>query len=225
MARALSDRVVIVTGASGALGSRLARGLADAGARVVATGREAARLDEVGAARTVAGDLCDEALHEQVVKTAVDDLGRLDGIVNAAGVVGFGPLQDASVEAIRQLFEVNAIAPLLLVRRCLPHLDGGFVANVSAVVADLPTAGMAAYSASKAALTAADAALAREVRRRDIRVLDVRPPHTETGLAQRPIEGKAPRLPQGLEPDDVVRTILEAIVDDRRDLPADAFGG
>jgi short-subunit dehydrogenase len=82
---------------------------------------------------------------------------------------------------------------------------------------------MAAYSAAKAGLTAFDAALATELRRRRIRVLDVRPPHTETGLATRPVAGEAPRLPQGLDPDAVAERVVRALADDERDLPSTAF--
>ena len=83
---------------------------------------------------------------------------------------------------------------------------------------------MATYAATKAALTAADVALARELRRIGIRVLDVRPPHTETGLAERPLHGTAPGLPAGLEPAAVARAIADAIDDPRqRELASSGF--
>jgi cyclic-di-GMP-binding biofilm dispersal mediator protein len=95
---------------------------------------------------------------------------------------------------------------------------------VSAVVAELPTKSMAAYTAAKAGLTAFDKAAAAELRRRQIRVLDIRPTHTETGLADRPIAGTAPTLPQGNQPERVAERIVAAIIDDEKDLPASAFG-
>jgi cyclic-di-GMP-binding biofilm dispersal mediator protein len=82
---------------------------------------------------------------------------------------------------------------------------------------------MAAYGASKAALMAFDAGLAREARRTGVRVIDARPPHTETGLADHPIAGTAPRLPTGLDPDAVAERIVQAIADGETDLPSDAF--
>jgi cyclic-di-GMP-binding biofilm dispersal mediator protein len=84
---------------------------------------------------------------------------------------------------------------------------------------------MTPYAAAKAALSAADAALVRELRRMKVSVIDVRPPHTETGLATRPIAGEAPRLPQGLEPQTVARRIVQAIEDGQLDVPAEDFGG
>ena len=82
---------------------------------------------------------------------------------------------------------------------------------------------MAAYSASKAALTAYDAAAGRELRRAGIRLVDARPPHTETGLAERPLAGTAPRLPPGLDPDTVAARVIAALLDDERDLPSTSF--
>lgn len=82
---------------------------------------------------------------------------------------------------------------------------------------------MACYSATKAALTAFDQALARELRRRRVDVIDIRPPHTETGLANRPLAGKAPRLPEGLAPDAVAVTVVEAIRAGARELASSDF--
>ena len=69
-----------------------------------------------------------------------------------------------------------------------------------------------------------DEALAREARRAKVRVIDARPPHTETGLADRAIEGQAPRMPEGLPPETVAKVIAEAIDGDVTDLPSRAFG-
>ena len=75
-----------------------------------------------------------------------------------------------------------------------------------------------------AAVQSFDQALTREARRKKIRVIDARPPHTETGLAGRAIEGEAPRMPEGLAPIDVARVICDAIDGDATDLASSAFG-
>lgn len=213
-AHPLSGSVVAVVGASGALGSRLARGAAERGAHVVLVGRDRVRLRRVveGAA-VVVGDVVDATLGDRVVAEATERHGGLDGVVNAAGVVAFGDLVDTDDDVIQELFLTNVLGPLFLLRRVLPALTErrGFVAQLSAVVAEQPQPGMASYSASKAALTAADRALARELRRSGVDVIDVRPPHTETGLAGRPLAGQAPRLPPGLDPDAVARRVLDVI--------------
>ena len=125
---------------------------------------------------------------------------------------------------------MNALGPMRLMRAAVQPLRQSaqagrdpFFLTVSAVVAEQPMAGMAAYSASKAALTAYDAAAAREWRREGIRVIDARPPHTETGLATRPIHGQAPRLPQGLTPQQVADRIVAALEGTDKDLPSSAF--
>lgn len=225
--RTLDGAVVAVVGASGVLGSLIARELATRGARLVLVGRQESRLRAVGleeAVRVVA-DLTDATAGDRVVDTARTAYGRLDGVVNAAGVVAFGPLVDTEDAVIEELFMTNVIGPLWLVRRVVPLLaeSGGFVCNVSAVVAEQPLPGMTAYAATKAALSATDAALVRELRRMKVAVLDARPPHTETGLAERPLSGASPRLPQGLAPETVARRIVRAIEEGQSDLAAADF--
>jgi cyclic-di-GMP-binding biofilm dispersal mediator protein len=212
----LAGSSVIVTGATGGLGSALATALAGRGARLTLNARHADRLTEVAATLPVAPD--------DVATVAVAAHDGLDGVVNAAGAVAFGPLAETDDDVLEALFAVNVLAPLRTVRAALPHLGGGFVVNLSAVVAEQPVAGMVAYSATKGALTAADTALARELRRDRVHVLDARPPHTETGLAGRPIAGTTPRLPTGLDPAAVAATIVDALASGRRAVPSEDFG-
>jgi cyclic-di-GMP-binding biofilm dispersal mediator protein len=227
----LLDRSVLVVGATGGLGAPLSRRLAAEGARLTVLGRDADRLEGLGLdAAVVTGDLRDADTAARAVAAAVSAHGRLDGLVIASGVVAFGPVGDVPDDVLVDLFLINTLAPIRLVQAALPHLVASgaegrapFVVTLSAVVAEQPTAGMAAYSASKAAITAYDAAAARELRRAGIRLVDACPPHTETGLADRPIAGSAPRLPQGLAPDAVAARVVAAIVGDEKDLPSSAF--
>ncbi len=219
----LADRVIGVVGASGGLGAPISHQLVARGARVVMAARHEQGLQDLGLdGPTVRLDLRDASAGDALVAAAVNAYGHLDGVVNAAGIVAFGDLLDTDDVIIEELFLTNVMGPLWLLRRCLPQLiaNGGVVANISAVVAEQPLPGMAAYSASKAALTAADAALGRELRRKGVRVLDVRPPHTETGLATRPLAGDAPRMPRGLDPEHVATLIVDALDVDRSDADA-----
>ena len=195
------------------------------------SGRSSDRLsalaDELDGAvvEVVPGDLIEPDFPRQLVERAQTTPGGLTGVVFAAGVVAFGEIGTLDDDVLDQLMLVNLLAPIRLIRAASGVLPaGGFLAVVSAVVAELPTKSMAAYSAAKAGLTAFDKAAAAELRRRQIRVLDVRPTHTETGLADRPIAGKSPALPQGNQPQRVAERIVQAIVDDERDLSASAFG-
>jgi len=155
---------------------------------------------------------------------AAADAAPLTGVVNAAGVVAFGTVEQLDDDTLDEVLLLDLVAPIRLARAALEVLpEGGFIVQVSAVVAEKPMPGMAAYGAAKAGLTAFDAALATELRRRRIRVLDVRPPHTETGLATRPVAGEAPRLPEGLAPEAVAERLIRALVGDERDVPSAAF--
>ncbi len=226
-----TDPVVAVVGATGGLGSALSRELARRGARLVLTGRNPATLqelsDELPGSASAVLDLHDPDAGDLLVATATAAFGRLDVLVNAAGIVAFGTLADTPDIVIEELFLTNVVGPLWLLRRCLPLLQAsqGTVVQLSAVVAEQPLPGMAAYSATKAALSAADAALARELRRVGVRVLDVRPPHTNTGLHERPLHGSPPRLSQGLDPQEVARVIADALGEPKRlQLAAADFG-
>lgn len=225
----LSDAVVAVIGASGALGTIISHELAQRGAKVLLVGRSEERLREVGleGATIVEADLTDATAGDSVVQAARDNHGGLDGVINAAGVVAFGNLADTDDAIIEELFMTNVIGPLWLMRRVTPLLieSKGFVVNISAVVAEKPMAGMATYSATKAALTAADHAMGRELRKSGIDVYDVRPPHTETGLVNRALVGQAPKLPEGLAPEVTARRIVDAIEAGQFDVAASEFSG
>jgi cyclic-di-GMP-binding biofilm dispersal mediator protein len=224
----LDGAAVLVLGATGGLGSRIARDLAGRGALLTLSGRDPDRLGalDVPGPRFTA-DLARAVDCAAIVDAAVREHGRLDGVVNAAGVVAFGPLADTPVEVVEQVIAVDLLGPLRVMAAALLHLAasdrGGFVVNLSGLVAEVPTAGMVAYSAAKAGLAAGGAALAREVRRAGVTVIDVRPPHTATGLTGRTLAGDPPRLPDGLDPDAVAARVVEAIVAREREVPGAAF--
>lgn len=220
MSRELNGQHVVVVGATGVLGGAIAKHLAQRGARVSAIVRDHARLDGASVSQYALADVT----NHEALKTAIASVAPFDGFINAAGVVAFGNLADLDDATLAKLFAVNATAPVVMLRECATHLvDGGFIVNISGVVATQPVGGMAAYSASKAAAWAAIVAASREFRRRRVDVIDARPPHTETGLATRAIAGVAPKMPLGLDPDAVARRIVDAIVARERDIPTEAF--
>lgn len=223
----LTDAVVLVVGASGGLGSRISSQLEAAGARVIRAARGPASLQGPDA---FIADLTDEQGAASVVAAAVSAAGRLDGVVIAAGSVAFGPATEVSDAALGELFAINALAPIRLIRAAAPHLavsskEGRepFIVTISGVVSEAPSAGLAAYSASKTALSGFVQAATRELRRAGIRIVDARPGHTETGLSTRPLEGVAPAFAAGLDPDVVAARIVTAIVENEKDLPSSAF--
>ena len=146
-------------------------------------------------------------------------------MVNAAGVVAFGDVADLDSDIVEELFLTNTFAPMFIAQAALPVMaEGGTIASISGVIAEQNMPGMAPYGASKAALRSFNEGFAREARRKKVRVLDIRPPHTETGLVDRAIAGNSPKFPQGLAPDAVANTIVEALADDSvKDVPAEDF--
>lgn len=221
----LSGKRFLVAGASGQLGGRLARALAACGARVMVAGRDEGRLRAIATELESPGvrlDVTDPDSCAQAVAAAADELGGLDGVVVATGAVAFGRAGELPRASEEELMRVNATGAISLLGAALPVLKpGGAIVALSAVVAEYPTARMAAYSASKAALSAYLSALRRE-RRRDLAVvLDVRPGHMETGFAGRPLAGEAPPLPEPEDPEALVEAVIDAIIAERRELRYD----
>jgi len=205
----------VVLGATGGFGAEIARSLATAGATLAVHGRDPARLQAISAevgGHPIAGDLTEPGVPDAVVDEAAQALGGLDVVVMSAGAVAFGPVAALDEDVLRRVVDLDLIAPILVARAATRHLQkDGVIAQVSAVVADQPMAGLAAYSAAKAGLTAFDTAFRREMRRQGVRVLDARPPHMETGLATRPIAGEAPGLAQGRDPREVADELVAVI--------------
>ena len=221
---------ILVVGSTGVLGQALTRRLAAGGARLALTGRRpdalAAIAAEAGAEHSFVLDLLDVDDCARVVRAAAEGLGGLDALVVASGVAAFGPAREEEDAMVEELFAVNTLGPMAVVRAALAQLSpGAGIAVLTAVLADAPTAGMAAYSASKAALSAYLTALRREVRRDGITVLDVRPPHLETGLAGRALMGVPPRMPRGADIDQLLDLVVAGLTGGSSELVADPRAG
>ena len=228
----LRGKNILVLGGSGALGSLLTSKLSAAGAQVMATttsNERGAHIPSVASPRLLL-DLERPDSIDVLVNYLIQSNAQIDGIVNATGVVAFGPASEISPATLAKLAAVNFTGPVAVISGLLPALKKSaaagnepFIVNISGVVAESPMAGLAAYSASKAGLWAFDQALAREVRKDGIRVIDARPGHTETGLATRAIAGTSPAFPTGMTPESVAERIVAAILGGESDLPSTAF--
>ncbi|MCM3516684.1 SDR family oxidoreductase [Nocardioides sp. P86] len=221
----LSGARALVVGASGVLGAGIARALVERGATVSVAGRDAGRLAPVAqdcGTEPLVLDLVDTDACREVVGAAADAMGGLDLLVVATGVAGFGPATEADPAVVEELFAVNTLGPMALVRAAAGRFeDGGTVAVLSAILAELPTNQMAEYSATKAALSTWLTVLRRE-NRRAFTVLDVRPPHLDTGLAERSLAGEPPKLPAPLPGQVVVDTVVEALASGATEVVWDA---
>lgn len=220
----------LVVGATGVVGGAMVRSLGARGARLVLTGRDADRLSaaaaDTGAVATYELDVLDVQACRTVVGWAARDLGGLDAVVVAHGIAAFGAASDLDDAVAEELLAVNTLGVMALTRGALDQLgEGGVLCVVTAVLADMPMAGMAAYSASKAATSAYLTAVRREVRRSGVHVLDVRPPHMDTGLVDRAVAGQPPPLPAGHDLDDVIEHMVRGIEQGKRELVVDVRGG
>ena len=221
----LDGASVLLLGATGGLGGAIGRELAGRGAELTLVARDQARLEQLDLpGARVALDLRSPDACAAAVRAAVDHGGKLDIVINAVGVVAFGDVGSLSTDVMEELFMTNTFIPIMIAHEAVANLSsGGVIVNLSGVIAEQNLPGMAAYGASKAAVRSFDEALAREGRRQGVRVIDARPPHTETGLAGRAIAGTAPKMGVGLDPALVARIVCDAIESGATDLPSSAF--
>jgi cyclic-di-GMP-binding biofilm dispersal mediator protein len=202
---------VLLCGATGGIGTALALELHSRGAALTLAARNASRLASlpVPGARIV-GDLRSAEACTQAVNLAASQTGGLNVLINAVGVVAFGSTAELPTDEMEDLLQTNALVPMMLAGRALTVLrPGGAIVNISGVIAEQNLPGISAYGASKAAVRAFDQALAREARHSKVRVIDARPPHIDTGLAGRPIAGRAPALGEGIAPEHVASVICD----------------
>jgi len=179
------NKVVLVTGATSGIGRACVLALADEGARVVAAGRRRERLvglaaeasDEGAEILTVEGDVRDEAVCARWIQAAVDRFGGLDGLVNAAGVLGNGSVQDTTTEEWDRIMDTNLRSVFLCTRAAAPELikNRGAVVNLSSVASIRPYANLDAYCVSKAALDMLTRCAALDLAPHGVRVNAVNP--------------------------------------------------
>jgi 2-deoxy-D-gluconate 3-dehydrogenase len=184
MTAGLDGKVALVTGASRGLGAEMAVGLARSGAIVVAAARSAAQL-AVLAGRTpdriiaLHFDAGDPASAESLVDRAVAVAGRLDIVVNNAGIAPAGDILEQDPALWRRVMEVNVIAPMMIARTAARQMiaqgTGGKIINIASGTGVRGKPGLVAYSASKGALTRMTEAMAAELARHNIQVNCIAP--------------------------------------------------
>ena len=213
------QKIALVTGGTGGLGGLIAAELRARGCIVTTVSRS-----NSSDTAHISADLRSPEAISDVMNTIVERHGALDIVINAMGVVAFGPLDATSIDTIEELFLTNTFAHIFLMKEALKCArQGSVLVGISGVIAEQNLPGMATYGASKAAVRSFNEALTREARRSGVRVIDARPPHTETGLASRAIAGDPPKMPAGLAPIKVAQRIVQAIADGETELPSASF--
>jgi NAD(P)-dependent dehydrogenase (short-subunit alcohol dehydrogenase family) len=181
---------VLITGCSSGIGRETARVFLDDGWEVYATARNPADVQTLGDAgcNIASLDVTEQDDVERVVERIVDEHGRIDCLVNNAGYGQLGPVEDVTVEAVEDQFEVNVFGPHRLVREVLPHMrqrQTGTIVNVSSVAGRIAAPGMGVYSGSKFAMEGISDALRPEVSEYGIDVVLVEPGPVDTAFSER----------------------------------------
>jgi len=195
-ARDLDGRIAIVTGAGSGIGRATAALLAEAGARVVAVDIDGEAVATTAAAITDRGrsassasvDVRDAAAVDQFVSGVASRCGRIDVLANVAGVMHTAPIVDLTDDDLDAVLATNVKGPFHLARAVVPHMvarRAGSIVNVASAAIDVPTRGLFAYAASKAALVQLTRVLAVEVGPDGIRVNAVAPGWVPTGMTGR----------------------------------------
>jgi len=199
MTERLDGTVALVTGASSGIGHATARALASNGAAVALVARRKERLDELaatiekdgGRALAVEADITEKAQAQGAVEKTVSDLGRLDTVVNNAGVMLLGPAESAPIEEWERMVALNVSGLLYVSHAALPHLlkaaeDGARevadLVNISSVAGRVARGGAGVYNLTKFGVTAFTEALRQEVGGRHVRISVVEPGAVATEL-------------------------------------------
>jgi 3-hydroxy acid dehydrogenase / malonic semialdehyde reductase len=212
----LDGKTAIVTGASSGIGAATARTLAQAGVRVAGGAR---RVDRLATEIAVELDVTDPGSCERFVQRAVEDLGGIDILVNAAGLaLGRDPFDRSSEEDEEIVLETNVQGLVRMTRLCLPHLrDGGHLVNIGSVAGRQAYPDGALYVTSKFAVRGFTYALREDLLGRPIRITTVDPGLVETDFSLvrfRGDEEKAHSVYRGVEamtPADIAECVLFAL--------------
>jgi NADP-dependent 3-hydroxy acid dehydrogenase YdfG len=239
MADSLDGTVALVTGASSGIGQATAATLAARGAAVALVARRTDRLEELaasiekdgGTALTITADVTDQSQAEQAVATTVEKLGRLDTVINNAGVMLLGPAVGAPLEEWDRMVDLNVKGLLYVAHAAIPHLlsaaesgprEVADLVNISSVAGRVARSGSGVYNATKHAVGAFSEALRQEVATRHLRVSLVEPGAvaTELGSHNRPeIQEAMNQRFGGVErmvPEDIAETIEFIVTRPRR---------
>jgi 3-oxoacyl-[acyl-carrier protein] reductase len=187
----LANQVAVVTGASKGIGAAIAQSLAAAGASVVvnyASSKEGAEkivakiVAQGGKAIAIKADVSKQAEVEKLFAETKRVYGRLDVLVNNAGIYAFGPIEAVTEEFFRKYFDVNVLGLLLTIKESLKLFgpEGGSIVNISSAVTRITPAYSSVYTATKGAVDAITGSLAKELAARKIRVNAILPGMIET---------------------------------------------
>jgi NADP-dependent 3-hydroxy acid dehydrogenase YdfG len=229
MAENLTNKVAIVTGASSGIGEATAIALAAEGTKVVAVARRSDRLDALaekiraqgGTLHPITANVADEAQIRDVVAKTQEQFGRIDSLINNAGVMLLGPIDGANTEDWRRMIDVNLLGLMYATHAVLPIMKSqqtGHIINVSSVAGRTISPFGAVYCATKFAVGAFSESLRQQVFKDNIRVTIVEPGLVATELAQHITHAESKSMAENvygsirtLDSEDIANAIVYAL--------------
>jgi NADP-dependent 3-hydroxy acid dehydrogenase YdfG len=244
---ALDGTVALVTGASSGIGDATARRLAEHGASVVVVARRKDRLDTLvaeieaagGTASAVEADITDPDQADRAVQSAVDRFGRLDILINNAGLMLLGPVVGADVAEWERMIAINQNGLLYVTHAALPHLLAAAqdelrgvadIVNISSIAGRQAWANFGVYNMTKFGVNGFTEALRQEVTKKHVRVGVLEPGAVATELVshnneqiQADLASDADRIPEPLEPEDIADATTYMVTRPRRSSVAELW--
>ena len=222
--------VALVTGATGGIGAATAHALSLAGFEVVGTSRKTVSTTPTGVSTMIVLDVANDDSVSAAVAEVIDRYGRIDLLVNNAGVGSTGAAEDSSILQDQHALDINVVGSIRMMKAVLPHMrtqGSGRIVNISSIVGFIPLPYMAIYAASKHAIEGYSWSVDHEVREFGIRVVAVEPPWVKTGFDVNAIAPDNPKaaydgrrktaeqvisagVKDGADPADVAKVIVTA---------------
>jgi NADP-dependent 3-hydroxy acid dehydrogenase YdfG len=235
----VSEKVVIITGASAGIGEATARRFAAAGAKVVLVARSAEKLaalaEELGRLQQTAwpapADMRDRAAVDRMAEQVVQRHGRIDILINNAGQAAAGTVAEVRLEDFRSILELNVFGVLYGIQAVVPVMrrgGGGVILNVSSMVTKMHIPGLAAYAATKSALNMLSETARVELAADHIRVITVYPRLTATDFGKNSLGDRGLRQGQraggtGGPPADSAELVAQRILEAAQAEPAEQY--
>lgn len=179
------QKVVVITGASSGIGAATARLLAQNGYSVFGGARDPTRTEAIPGVTFAQLDVTDDASVERFVDRVLAEAGKIDILINNAGISLVGPVEQTTVAEATKVFDVNVFGPLRMMQAVLPSMRAarqGLIVNISSVLGFLPAPFMGIYASTKHALEGLSESLDHEIRDFNIRVSLIEPSFTNTSL-------------------------------------------
>ena len=205
---------ILVTGGTRGIGLELARQLRARGAKVAICGRHATVLESAASEIECLGicaDVADESQVDRLIQETIEGLGGLDAVVNNAAIGTFGRLVETDAGDFERVWRVNVLGAFLVARAAARHFveqDHGTLLNVGSTAARKGFEGGSAYSSSKFALSGLTECWRAELRRHNVRVMQVNPSEVQTGFGGM---GERPHNPTKLQAEDVAQMMVDML--------------